>query len=42
MPKTGKWGVLNREPLPNHGLPEKGFIETERPDRNTSDIYKRI
>ena len=30
MPKTGKWGVFNREPLPNHGLPEKGFKLKQR------------
>ena len=42
FPKTGKWGVFNREPLPDHRLPEKEFIGTERLDRNTSDIYKRV
>ena len=36
LPRTGKWGVLNREPPPNHRLltskfQEKRFNRTERP-----------
>ena len=39
MPKTGKCGVFNREPLPNHGFPEKVFILEQRDQIEMLQIF---